>query len=73
MYDIVSVRNVEKISELNSLVRKSINFDFPESSINDKAEMSQEDKKFLDKKVIIILVYLLSAPMCRCPTIMCKL
>ncbi|XP_071094674.1 uncharacterized protein [Haliotis cracherodii] len=47
--DIVNVRNVEKISELNSLVRKSINFDFPESSIDDKAEMSQEDKKFLDK------------------------
>ncbi|XP_046564520.1 uncharacterized protein LOC124273324 [Haliotis rubra] len=47
--DIVSVRNIEEISELNSLVRKSINFDFPERSIDDKAEMSQEDKRFLDK------------------------
>ena len=47
--DIIAIEDVEEKKMLNSLYHKSTNLDFPEHSIDDRKEHSQEDRKFLEK------------------------
>ncbi|XP_041372822.1 uncharacterized protein LOC121386089 [Gigantopelta aegis] len=46
--EILVAKEAEELKELDNIVRKSINFDFPEKTTDDKKEMSQEDKKFFE-------------------------
>ncbi|XP_046551173.1 uncharacterized protein LOC124260894 [Haliotis rubra] len=43
----IAFKNAEEISRLDKMVKESMNFDFPERNIDDKNEMSQEDKEFI--------------------------
>ena len=45
----VAAQRYEEIQKLNSIVRESLNFDFPERVIDDKREWSHEDNLFMKK------------------------
>ena len=45
----VAAKRYEEIKKLNMLVRESLNYDFPERTIDDKREWSHEDKSFMEK------------------------
>jgi hypothetical protein len=47
--DVIAVREVEELHQLDKLVRESINLDFPERQNDDVKQHSQEDKMFLAK------------------------
>ncbi|XP_006819072.1 uncharacterized protein LOC102802310 [Saccoglossus kowalevskii] len=47
--EVTAVQEIEELKNLEVLVKQSINLDFPERVIDDKQEMSQEDKKFMHK------------------------
>ena len=44
----VAAKRYEEIKKLNMLVIESLNYDFPERTIDDKREWSHEDKSFME-------------------------
>ena len=49
MADVLAVNQLHDINELSKQYEKSVNLDFPEHSIDDKREPSQEDIQFVEK------------------------
>ncbi|XP_077978758.1 uncharacterized protein LOC144434177 [Glandiceps talaboti] len=44
--EVIAVEEIEELKRLDHMVRGAINLDFPECTIDDKRERSQEDKQF---------------------------
>ena len=47
--DIIAMHERKNLKSLDSLVRESINYDFPERAIDHKRELSRENKEFMEK------------------------
>ncbi|XP_046577994.1 uncharacterized protein LOC124285766 [Haliotis rubra] len=47
--DVIKIKEAENMRELDQLVRQNMNIEFPEKGVQDRKEMSQEDKLFLKK------------------------
>ena len=47
--EIATYTNLEEMNRLDRMLRQHVEFEFPERTIDDKREHSQEDKRFLDK------------------------
>ena len=47
--DLIAVEETDELKKLERLVRQTINLDFPERTVDDKKENSQEDKKFIQE------------------------
>ncbi|XP_071094630.1 uncharacterized protein [Haliotis cracherodii] len=45
--EIALIKKAEEVNDLDMMVKESMNFDFQERNIDDKKEMSQEDKVFI--------------------------
>ncbi|XP_070549375.1 uncharacterized protein [Ptychodera flava] len=47
--DVATIQEMEELKKLEKMVKSYIDLDFPERVIDDKPELSQEDKRFLEK------------------------